>query len=341
MEEPTNEIERMALAKSIYLETGALEPVFEPPEWVEPEEPERVSFFQAFGLEAYSMMLAVAGAVLISAFTGSLILFISAVNTEALLLNIDNVPPFIKGIIDFAPSLFFVGGAAFELYFFAHGVAEGRKSSKMIFQPWALVAAGAVMFSAGILRAFALLPDPSPFWEFVYWLVLAIVIISTGIGAPTVAYFGAYNIGVFINQYEEKQRQLKPEFEKYRAGLRAEWQELYDQMYEDFEKRSAKFQKQFLKWDELNAPLIFGVERSDMTRKRTQSGPKPVSEKRPSVQSQVEQWLNEKSVTAHDIGTEPGHIFTPMHITEELQILDGEGKLDSTAVRTALSRLRK
>jgi len=322
------ELERRRQAYEMYMQTGLIEPAFSPPEWVEPvyKEPE---FRDTFGLVSITMWMAVVGSILVSAITVGLILFISAVNTEALLIQIENVPPFVQALVNLAPMLFLIAGTfAFEGYAVSHGLAEGLRLKQVTFSNAALIAAFTVMISSGVLRSFALQAGAEG--TTLYQFVLSIVILSTGVGAPVVVRYGSQNISVFKNQFEELKSTSKQRFDEDTATARTKYQELYDRLHDEFLIRSEKHQKAFQAWYAKNAILIFGVDRkpeTPTTRKKKEEVAEGIAES-------VREWLAQNNLTAHDIGTEQGNLATPKDIADAL------GIRDSGAVRTTLSRLR-
>lgn len=323
------EKQRIVAALEIFKASNP-EPIHEELLWSEAQYIEP-TFRSEFGLEAAAMTVSVIGSVLVSSFTVGLMLFISAINTDVTLVNMAGIPPWLKGFMNASPILFFLAGMlAFEGYALSHGLARGKETGQVRFSPWALIASFSVMLSTGLLRSFALMsPDNTialAMQGFVQW----IVVISTGIGAPIIVFYGTENIGVFINKFKTAKITSRKAFEDSQKVELAEFKAEQERIYNEYLSMRTDWGKQFTKWYRINALSIFGVDRNTSAKRI----PEEHNENDVSIQASVEKYLLEHDLSAHQVGIEAGDLIAPSAIAREL-------KLDPARVRKSLSRIRQ
>jgi hypothetical protein len=258
-------------------------------------------------------------------------LFISAINTDMTLVNMEGIPAWLKGFMNASPVLFFLAGMfAFEGYALSHGLARGKETGQVRFSPWALTASFAVMLSTGLLRSFALMSADNTLALGVQGFVQWIVVISTGIGAPIIVFYGTENIGVFINKFKNAKKQSKIDFDENLKKNLSEFKSAQDKNYQEYLALRSAWGKRFTKWYKVNALSIFGVDRNTTTTK-------PLPEEHSgdvSIQAAVEKYLVEHELSAHQVGIEVGDLIAPNQIAKELG-------LDPARVRKSLSRIRQ
>ena len=256
-----------------------------------------VSFWQGYGLEVFALLMSAIGAITVSAFRVGLILYVSELNLASLYAIIGE-----NWILNLAPVIIGLGGLlAFDGYLFAHGYKVGKTKKEVVISNWGLLAAGIVTTMAGLLSSMTL-GSENVVTRAVQW----IVIVSTGVGAPVVSYFGAMNIGVTVNAFEIKKEDVKKEFEKEMDTWEAAASTYYSRQ----------------------AANIYGVDRGT-TRKNDEE---PKEER--NFAKEIRDYLEANSLTANEVGDGPGFIITPHVIAEKLGI-------NPSTMRTNLSRIRE
>jgi len=293
---------------------------FEELTYVEP------TFKSEFGLQSVSMWLSVIGSVIVSALTVGIMLFISAIRTDANLLNTDSSDWIISLAKAMPVAFLFAGMIAFEGYALSHGLAVGREKGKESFSPWALIASFAVMCFAGLMRSFGLadMANANELVMFIYNLVTVLVIISMGVGAPLIVYFGAINIGAFTSKFEEKKKHSKEEFHKELIAAKEKYQQEKDELYASYQKRMDKFYQDFEKYYRSSADQLFGVDRTRQRATKTSSQSSHHEEVAENVRAKVRDFLKQLSILPSQVGKEG--VISVARINDELGITDAVTK---------------
>ena len=187
------------------------------------------------------------------------------------------------------------------------------------------------MISTGLLRSLGLITGitGNPVYDFVQW----VVVLSTGVGAPVIVFFGSENIGVFINKYEALK---KNKWDQYQNDLSEEEKRFHNAKltsHQDYLEIRNAWGKRFAAYYRRNAGLIFGVDRSIPTGKKREDN----EEELDGIKAKVIEYLatRQPPVTAWDVGIKPGDLLSPKDIATAL------GLKKSDPVRTVLTRLRK
>lgn len=288
------EVQRLEEAKEIYSIRLRPKPVFTKP-----------TFWEENWLETLSLMLSAAGTIIISAMRVGVILFIAELSLTELYASVSDVNQWLGTILSIAPTIaLFAGFFGFEAYLFSSGLRKGKESGRVEVSVWGIVVSYAVTISSGLLSSLALVGDENWFYQIMLWLVVA----STGAGAPILAYFGAFNIGVVRNSY----------------GAKVE--ESYEKHLEEVEK----WEKSFSSWYARYAQKIWDVDRSTSTR-ASKSMP---HDDGVDIKQAVSDYLESRNLLPTQVGVKPGDVLSPKNISDAL------GYSDSGSVRTALHRLR-
>ena len=258
----------------------------------------RVSFWQGYGLEVFALLMSAIGAIAVSAFRVGLILYVSELNLASLYAIVGNT-----WVLRMAPIIIGLGGlASFDGYLFAHGYKVGKNKKEVVISSWGLFVAFIVTTMAGLLSSMTL-GSESLVTQIVQW----IVIVSTGVGAPIISYFGAMNIGVTVNAFEIKREDVKKEFEKE---------------MDDWEAAASTYYAK-------QASNIYGVDRGSH---RKDSEEKKEEER--NLAKEIRDYLEKNSLTANEVGDGSGFIVAPHVIATELNI-------NPSTVRANLSRIRE
>lgn len=295
-DEPTigeEELERIREAKRIYAQKTI------PPIFVRPK------FWSDNWLEVIGLLTSAAGTILISAMRVGVVLFLAELSLTQLYQQAATNSSWLNFLLNAAPTIAgFSGLFGFETYLFTAGLRQGKKSQRTEISPWGIVMSYIVTISSGLLSSLSLAENADWLHNAVQWVVIA----STGIGAPVLAYYGAFNIGVVQNDYAAKVKEVR---EEYNEAMKS-WEASFNRWYGKY------------------ATKIWGVDRSGSIRKE-----KPEKkENEPSIQSLVEAFLEEKGLLPTQVGVQPGDVMSPKDIADAL------GQSDSGGVRVALSRLR-
>lgn len=207
-----------------------------------------------------------------------------------------------------------------EGYLLGYGYRRGRESGKLNTSVRGVQIAFSISALAGVMSGFPLLPKDGNWPALNTWITGILVLIS-GPGISYLVYLCTENVGVLHNKWE---------------NMLADLDMLYKEKEKEFERI---FQDEVRKWnDDLQADyrtkgrtILFGGEKFVAERK-TKGG--DVYVQRPvGIQKQVEKWLNERSLTAFDVGIDKA--VKPADIAKDLA-LD-----TSDDVRTALTRIRQ
>lgn len=288
-------------------------------------------FWEKFGLEAVAMILSVIGSMVISAYTVGLMLFISALNTDARLI-IDQIDsPVITWFLKSSPFVFWGGGMlAFEFYAIAHGLAVGKRRGTVVFSNWALGASFFVMISCGFMRSLGLNQSIKPFWIIVSDLVDGGVVFSTALGAPFVVYFGIMNIGVFLHQYDELKKDAKNEYDDLIEADRQEHLRKCEEKQILYRQEKEFYDKSFMRWYRNNAAIYGGSVPEPVSRKKKEE----VEIVDTGITEMVRTWLREHELDSGAIGTHLGARITPAKLAAEL------GLPNSNSIRPIVNRLK-
>ena len=231
--------------------------------------------------EVIALIFSAIGSIVLSALRVGTILFLAEISLSSNYAAATEASAWFGVIGTGAPTIAFLSGMfTFEGYLFAHGYRKGKERKDVQISNWGLVIAFIATMSAGLLSSFGLdTGDASALEKIIQWLV----IISTGIGAPIIAYFGAFNIAVVQNTTDS-----------------------------DFDTDDAKWRGGFTKWYN---------KRNDaqpQVAKRAEE-PQPQQEDDTPLTQQVKDLLDELNLTAHQIGLEKdGGVKTPAEIAHML-----------------------
>lgn len=289
---------------------------FEEPVYVEP------TFRNEFGLQSASMWLSVIGSVIVSALTVGIMLFISAIRTDANLLSTQS-DSWIVSLAKAMPVAFlFAGMVSFEGYSLAHGLAVGREKGKESFSPWALIASFSVMCFAGLMRSFGLadMVNASVFVLFLYDVVTTLVIIAMGIGAPLIVYFGAINIGAFTSKFEDKKKNSKAEFHEELKKAKEQFQIEKEELYENYQKHMEKWYADFEKYYRSSAEQLFGVDRTKQRTTKSTSQVQAHEETGVSIRKLVKDYLKQANILPSQVGKDL--VISVGRLNDELGITD-------------------
>ena len=258
----------------------------------------KVSFWQGYGLEVFTLLMSAIGAIAVSAFRVGLILYISELNLADLYSVIGS-----NWILDSAPLVIGIGGLlGFDGYLFSHGFKVGKTKEEVVISSWGLLVAFIVTTMAGLLSSMTL-GEGNIVTQVVQW----IVIVSTGVGAPIISYFGAMNIGVTVNAFEiakgVAKKELDTEMDVWEAAA------------------SAYYARQ--------ASNIYGVDRGGHRKDNEEK-----KEEERNLAKEIRDYLEANSLTANEVGDGSGFIVAPHIIAEKLNI-------NPSTVRANLSRIRE
>lgn len=269
------------------------------------------SFWEENWLEVVGLLASAIGTIAISALRVGTILFISELALLDLYTQAITEAPWLKFLLNVAPTVVFVAGTfGFEGYLFSAGMREGKDSGKVKISGWGIGISFVVTMSSGLLSSMGLNNTESILQMIVKWIVIA----STGVGAPAMAYFGAYNIGVMRYGHEIKTKGYE----------------------DDYYERMDEWEKNFRAWDRKNAIKIWGVERRDLRGSKTQEPiqQQPQEDSEDSLKNQVIEYLQVNNLTADQVGVGDEYVVQPKDIADAL------GLPNSDTVRVAIWRLK-
>lgn len=271
-------------------------------------EPERVtlSFSKELGLESSVTVVSSIGGLILAAVRTAGIFYVA----ETLVLREFEIQAtWIQGFLPVVAMLATLFGV--EGYLFAHGLIKGRESQKISANLWGLLFAFTISGAAGIVSSLPILSVDSglatAMSSFLYW----ILIVVSGIGGPVLAYLGSLNIGILRNKWDHLQAQQEAKYQEKVA-------EYMKHMQADYRNRGRS--------------ALYGLGKYTDGEGGKQEARESVHMQK--VSANVVKWLEEKQLTAFDVGPEPGMLAAPADIAHDL------GLTDSGPVRTALSRLR-
>jgi len=272
-----------------------------------PEEPGHVSFWKNMGFEAVAFYLAAIGGVVVAAIrTGGMFMA-----TEEMIIQQLGVTSnaFYRAlpVVTMVASLF-----AFELYLFAIGLRKGRESGRLNTSWWGTGAAGAVSILSGAISSLPLVGVGTTNGIELYfsWLL----VIGMSVGATLLSYLGAENIGVLHNIHDKKV------YDKFQGWIqdKATW---YTKMQTDYRSKGRN--------------RIFGMDNFNVQKKAVTKEDKQKSR---SIQQDVRDYLQERGLSAYDIGTaKQGKVLSPKDICDDLGLTEQD---ECSNVRVALNRLR-
>ena len=160
-------------------------------------EKEKTSFWKELGLEASALIASAVGSITLSAIRTSTIFML----TEALLIAAFDKENIIPDSITsgFPLASMVVSLVAFEGFISAHGFIKGKESERISISDIALWLCFGVTIVAGLSASFGLLGLEAD--NIIFQGVVWILAVLTAVGAPVVAYFGSFNLGVITNKW--------------------------------------------------------------------------------------------------------------------------------------------
>lgn len=277
------ELQRIEDYKAIYAATNGPEPT--PPTDLEEFYRENYSYSKYMGASAVGFKLASWGSIGYSAIRTAGV-FAQIVSIE---LTQNNWNPFVVSTFVFISAICILG--AVEGFLYAYGQEKGRESGKLSVSMWGVIAALMMSGFAGLLPSLDLLPESqaaTTVINFVRW-VLAFV---SGLGVIPLVVYGAENLGVLDNKWNDFLNQQKDEIDaRNRRKIEA------------FETRLSAWNKGLQEdYRKIGRTALFGEETFTAKRHKASKSKDEKKQDDNNYTEELRSYLKQQGYSPYDVG---------------------------------------